>query len=140
MLNTTLLAPPGTVTLEGTVATAELLLASDTEMPPLGATPFSFTVPLELLPPMTLAGTTVSDVNDGPVTVSVADRKEPPLLAVLVTGVEDETGTVVTLNVALVAPAETLMLDGAVATDELLEVRDTLIPAAYAGPVSVTVP
>jgi hypothetical protein len=111
MLKIALLAPAGMVTLEGTVATAGLLLASDTEMPPLGATPLSFTVPVELLPPTTVLGTTDSEDNDGVVTVRVADFMETPLLAVIVTGVEDETGTVVTLNAALVAPAGIVMLD-----------------------------
>jgi hypothetical protein len=93
------------------VAIEGLLLASDTEMPPAGATPFSFTVPVELLPPTTVVGTTDSEANDGGVTVSVADFIETPLPAVIVTGVEDETGAVVTLNVPLVAPAGIVMLD-----------------------------
>ena len=49
MLKVALVAPAGIVRVEGTVAIEGLLLASDTEMPPLGATPLSFTVPVELL-------------------------------------------------------------------------------------------
>src|ERR1700675_1031768 len=140
MLKVALVAPAGIVRVEGTVAIEGLLQASDTEMPPLGATPLSFTVPVELLPPTTVAGTTDSEYNEGGVTVSVADFIETPLLAVIVIGVEDETGTVVTLNVPLIAPAGIVMFDGTAAADELLEVRDTLMPPEYAGALSVTVP
>jgi hypothetical protein len=111
MLKVALVAPAGIVTVEGAVATEGLLLTSDTEIPPLGATPLSFTVPVEVLPPTTVVGVTDSEYNDGVVTVRVADFMETPLLAVIVTGVEDETGTVVTLNVPLVAPAGIVMLD-----------------------------
>lgn len=128
------------VTVVGTAATEGLLLASDTEMPPLGATPFSFTVPVELFPPTTVLGVRDRTYNDGAVTVSVADFVETPLLVVIVTGVEDETGTVVTLMVPLVAPAGIVMFDGTPATDGLLEVKATSIPPEYAGAVSITVP
>lgn len=72
--------------------------------------------------------------------MTVADFIEPPLVAAMVTGVEEETGTVVRLNVSLVAPGGTVMLDGTAATDGLLEVRYTVTPPEYAGPMSVTVP
>ena len=49
-------APAGTVTLPGTVATEVLLLDSVTTAPPLGAAPLRVTVPVELLPPLTLVG------------------------------------------------------------------------------------
>jgi hypothetical protein len=111
MLKVALVAPAGIVAVEGALATEGLLLTSDTEIPPLGATPLSFTVPVEVLPPTTVVGVTDSECNDGVVTVRVADFMETPLLAVIVTGVEDETGTVVTLNVPLVAPAGIVMFD-----------------------------
>jgi trimeric autotransporter adhesin len=50
------LAPAGTVTLAGTVAAAGLLLPSVTTRPPLGAGALRVTVPVEELPPVTLAG------------------------------------------------------------------------------------
>src|SRR5437867_1765021 len=49
-------APLGTVTLDGTVATPGLLLDRDTRAPPLGAGPLSVTVPVDELPPVTLVG------------------------------------------------------------------------------------
>ena len=140
MLNVALLAPEATVTLEGIVATEGLLLLSDTEIPPLGAAPVNFTVPVEPAPPTTVLGASDSELNAGAVTVSVADFIDPPLLAVIVTGVADATGIVEILNVAFVAPAGTVTFEGTAATEGLLDVRDTTTPPAYAGPASVTVP
>jgi hypothetical protein len=76
-----LVAPAGTVTLEGTLA-APLLLESVTIAPPAGAGPVSVTVPVEGVPPMTLAGFSVSDERVGGgggagVTVSEADLIAP---------------------------------------------------------------
>ena len=64
----------------------------------------------------------------------------PPFVAEIVTLVERATGLVVTVNVALVLPADTVTLEGTVATEvELLE-RVTAVPPVGAGPESVTVP
>ena len=109
-------------------------------MPSLGASPVSFTVPVELAPPTTEPGLSDSELSVGAVTVSVADFIESPLPAVIVIGVEEETGAVVTLNVSFVAPAGTVILVGTPATDGLLDVSETVIPPEYAGPVSVIVP
>ena len=130
MLNVAPLAPEATVTLDGTVATEGLLLLSDTEIPPLGAAPVSFTVPVEPAPPTTELGANESELNAGAVTVTVADFTDPPLLAVIVTGAADATGIVETLNVAFVAPAGTVTLEGTAAAEELLEERDTTTPPA----------
>src|SRR6267142_881854 len=60
-----LVAPAGTVTLEGTVA-ARLLLESRTCAPPAGAGPLSVTVPVEdCVPPMTLVGFSSSEETVG---------------------------------------------------------------------------
>jgi len=70
-----LVAPAGTVTLEGTLA-APLSLESATCAPPAGAGPLSITVPVEdCKPPTTLVGFRVREETvgrGGGVTVSVA--------------------------------------------------------------------
>ena len=61
-----LVAPAGTVTLEGTVAAPVLLLESRTWAPPAGAGPLSVTVPVEdCTPPTTLVGLSVSEETIG---------------------------------------------------------------------------
>jgi len=61
-VNVALVAPATTVTLEGTLPAAVLLLESVTSAPPDGAGPLSVTVPVEdCVPPMTLVGLSVSD-------------------------------------------------------------------------------
>ena len=72
-------APARTVTLAGTVA-AVLLLDRETSAPPVGAGPLSVTVPVEELPPVTLAGLRLSEesVVAGGVTVSTAVWVPPP--------------------------------------------------------------
>ena len=73
--NVALVAPAGTVTLEGTLAT-KLLLVSATRAPPAGAGALNVTVPVEdCSPPTTLVGFKLSDVTVGSgngFTVSVA--------------------------------------------------------------------
>jgi hypothetical protein len=59
-----LVAPAGTITVEGTLA-APLLLESVTCAPPAGAGPLSVTVPVEDIPPITLAGLSVSEETVG---------------------------------------------------------------------------
>ena len=62
-----LVAPAGTVTLEGTLATAVLLLESVTWAPPAGAGPLRVTVPVEdCKPPTTLVGFSASKERIGP--------------------------------------------------------------------------
>jgi hypothetical protein len=61
-----LAVPAAMVTVEGTMATAELL-DSETTAPPAGAGPFNATVPvLDCDPPVTLVGFNVSEVRLGP--------------------------------------------------------------------------
>jgi hypothetical protein len=59
------------------VATAVLLLASVTTAPPVGAAPFSVTVPVDPVPPITSVGFTETDEIVGAITVS--DVFWPPL-------------------------------------------------------------
>ena len=63
----------------------------------------------------------------------------PAYNAEIVTGVEVVTALVLTVNVALLAPAATVTLAGTVAAAVLLE-REMAAPPLRAGPLSVTVP
>lgn len=133
-----LLDPEAMVTLLGTVAEA-LLLCKVTTAPPLGATPFSVTVPVAELPPVTVCGATLTAVSVAGFTVSAVVavvEKVAEITAVLT----EETPCVVTVKFALVAPAATRTEDGTVATEVLLLERLTEIPEGPAAPVSVTVP
>ena len=76
----------------------------------------------------------------GAVTVSVAVFVAPPDVPVIVIGVDALTAAVVTLNVALVAPAATVTLAGTVATPVLLLDRVTTAPPAGVAIVNVAVP
>jgi hypothetical protein len=82
-VNVALVAPAGTVTLEGTLA-APLLLERAICAPPAGAGPLKVTVPVEdCAPPITLVGFRVSEETVGSaaaagVTVRVADWLAPP--------------------------------------------------------------
>jgi hypothetical protein len=119
-----------------------LLLESVTTAPPEGAAPFSVTVPVEPIPPVTLAGFTDTDesvaVATG-VTVKVADRVVP-YVPEIVDEVVVETEAVVTLKVALVKPAATVTLTGTWAAVVLLLERVTTAPPEGAAPLRLTVP
>jgi hypothetical protein len=65
-------APPGTVTLAGTLAAA-LLDCSVITVPPDGDAPPRVTVPVELTPPITVVGLSVTEVSVCGLTVSKAD-------------------------------------------------------------------
>ena len=103
--------PAGMVTLEGTVATLVTLLLSVTLAPPLGAGPFSVSVPVDVVPPRTLVGFRVTELRLRGCTVSVAEAVAPSVPE-MVTLVFVETVVVVTVNVAVVAPAATVTEDG----------------------------
>src|ERR1700704_6121542 len=79
-----LVAPAATVTLEGTLAAAVLLLESATCAPLAGAAPLNVTVHVEdCVPPITLVGLSSSNERVGSggaagATVSEADLVTPP--------------------------------------------------------------
>jgi hypothetical protein len=137
--NVAVRAPPATVTLAGTVAAA-LFEASVMVSPPAGAGPFSVTVPVEVPPPAMVAGLRVRDEVLIRLTVRLALRVVPPSEAEMATVVLVVTGTVVTVNVAVVAPAATVTLAGTVATAVLFDASVTTAPPAGAAAASVTVP
>jgi hypothetical protein len=133
--------PAGTVTEAGTPAAEELLLSA-TLAPPLGAALDSVTVPCDCVPPVTLAGFTVSDESDGPggggLTVRSALWLEPPRLAPIVALTAEETDVVDTVKLALDEPAGTVTETGTVAAEALLD-SATERPPAGAAPERVTV-
>jgi hypothetical protein len=134
-----LVDPAAIVTLAGTLATKMLLLERATTAPSLGAGPLNVTVPVAELPPVTLEGFSFSEASTGGTTVSEADCVTPPKTAEIVTDVAVATAPVCSVKAALVAPAETVTLDGTVATPVLLLERATTAPPLGAGPFNVTV-
>ena len=106
-----MVAPVGTVTLAGVFATAVLLLASATTAPAIGAGPFSVTVPVELFPPITPAGFSQTEESTAGFTTSTAVCWTP-YVADNVTDAELATALLVTVKVAVVAPAATVTLAG----------------------------
>jgi hypothetical protein len=102
-------------------------------------------VPVEDWPPKTFAGFSVSEETVGGgggagVTVSEADLVPPPYAAEILTVVDVATALVLTVNVAVVAPAATVTLGGTLAAPVLLLESVTCAPPAGAGPLRVTVP
>src|SRR6267154_5508234 len=144
-VNVAVVAPAATVTLAGVLATVVLLLESVTVAPPDGAAAVKVTVPVDEFPPVTLVGFKLSEERVGRgggtgVTVSEADLVTPLYVPEMVTVVDAATALVLTVNVALVAPATTVTLDGTLAAAVLLLESVTTVPPDGAAPLSVTVP
>jgi hypothetical protein len=131
-------APTGTVTLAGVVDDA-LLSDKVTTAPAPTAGLSRVTVPVEDVPPVTVAGLIATLTSAGGLIVKVAVRVTPLYTAVIVTVLTALTGMVVTVNVAVVEPAGTVTLAGVVAL-ALLSESVTTAPPAGAKPVKVTVP
>jgi hypothetical protein len=77
---------------------------------------------------------------DAGVTVSVVVRLTPPYVAVIVTPVFAVTAEVLTLKVAVEAPAATVTLAGTEAADVFALLSVTTAPPLGAAPVNVIVP
>ena len=134
------LLPAGIVMPAGTVTTDGLALSSETNTPPAGATRLMLTVPVELVPPETFAGTKLTRTTGGGSMVTIAVTIVVPVVAVTVTVVDVLTGFAVTVNVCTLVPAGTLTVAGTGNAPALLLVRLTVTPLAAAFPVRVTVP
>jgi hypothetical protein len=132
-----------TVTLDGTVATDVLLLDRLTLAPPEGAAPVNVTVPVELFPPLTLVGFSVSDESVtlplAGVIVSDAFCELLPRVAVITAVVVLVTDVVVTGKFADVEPPGTVTVLGTLAL-ELLLLKLTTLPPDGAAELNVTVP
>ena len=117
---------------------------SSTALPPEGAGEAMVTVPVELLPPVTVLGLKIIEVTLIPgVTVTEACALLFPTFAVKVTTVLLRTNklSAVAWNVAIVAPAGTVMLGGTCGnTEALSELSPTTDPPEGAGALKVTVP
>jgi hypothetical protein len=128
------------VTEDGTDATLERELARSTAIPPAGATAVRFTVNWPDMPPTIEDGDMVTFESEAVgFTVSVAVIEMPLELAVMLTAVEAVTAVVVTVTLALVAPAGTVTEDGTGATAVLELVKRTTRPPVGAALESVTV-
>jgi hypothetical protein len=111
MVNVAIVWFAATVTLVGTCAAAVLLLDNVTTAPPAGAGAFNVTVPVAVLPPVTDVGLTPREFSAAAVTVKVA-LCVALYVAEILSDVVVPTGFVVTVNVAIVWFAATVMLAG----------------------------
>jgi len=113
-----LVAPPGTVTLDGTLAERGRKLWRLIATPFGGAGPPSLTVPVADAPPTTLVGLTVSDVSGGSVGYNVSSREmvTPPPVTEIVIAVGALTGAVVMSKKPTPLPAKTVTVSGTAAS------------------------
>lgn len=139
-VNVTDVAPEGTVTEVGTVAAAVFELKMKTGTPPVGAAGEIVTVPVTLLPPMTVAGASVRPVGRGAVVVSDEFAKEAPRAAEMVFATSLPTSVVVAVNVAVEAVAGTVTDAGTLTTEVSEHVKATTAPPVGAEPLMVIVP
>ena len=130
--------PSGTVIELGTIP-LDKLLDSVTDRPPGPAGPLIVRVPVAVAPPYTLVGFSVRLFMVGGKIVKFAVLAVAPEPAVIVAEYWALTPVVVTVNVAVVAPAGTETEAGTVALPELDDMG-TVAPAGGAGDAKVTVP
>jgi len=132
-------APAGTTTLAGTVAVGSLL-DRVTVVPPKGAGPFNFAVPVDELPPVTDNGFTETDwiARANGFTVSVVVTVAPAV-AEIVAVVVVPTELVLMPNVTELDPPGTVTLAGTVTAALSLD-SVTGVPPTGATTFNVTVP
>ena len=132
-------APAGTVTLPGRLATVVLLLESVITATPAGASPLRVTVAVDMLPPVSAAGLRATEIRVAGSTESVADLVTAPYFASIVACAVVLTAFVPITAVAVVAPLGTVTLPGVKATATLLLDRTTTAPPLGAGPLNASV-
>lgn len=134
-------APAATVTFAGTLPKAGLLDDNVTITPPTGAAPFKTIVPVEFCePPMTEVGARLNVIVCARI-VRFSVSVTPALAAAVIPTTEPVlVKSVVTVNVAVVAPASTVTFAGTVAALGLPEVKVINKPPTGAGLVSVIIP
>ncbi len=142
-VNVLVLAPAGTVTVDGTVATAVLSLLRKTVAPPEGAADARRTVPVTGVPPTTELWLRVTLLTAGPVAAGVTARVKARVAVPFVARMRADwlvvTGDVVTVNDAVLAPCATVTAAGTPAI-ALSLFNATVMPLPVAGAVRVTVP
>ena len=140
MLKFAVVAPEGTVTVAGTVATLEEEFRA-TERPAAGAAAVRVTVPTEVPEPVIVVGRMLRAETPGAVTAIVVVLDTPfPVAVIVADAFVVPPATPVTVKVVVAEPAGTVTDEGTVATAVLLEVSATVVPAPPALPVRVTVP
>jgi hypothetical protein len=140
-VNVALLWPDGMTTLNGTVASTVLLLASATLALPVGAAERRVTVAVEDAGPATVLGFNVTDAT-------ALDTTRNKLVLTVVPACEADIGTavvcvteaVLAVKVAVVCPAGTVTLAGTVASDVFPLDSATTVPPLGAAAFSLTVP
>jgi hypothetical protein len=130
---------PDQITSRPFEALSEIELPAANEAVPLLPTATLMPAGLDVIrsPPRPLALTVKATFVPGGLTVSVAVLVTPPSIAEMAAAVAAVTGLVVTVKLALLAPAGTVTLAGTAAAVELSE-SATTAPPAGAGPVNVT--
>lgn len=125
IVNVAVVDPALTVTELGTFAIVVVPDVSVTAVPPDGAALPRVTVPVDVFPPTTEAGLSVTPVTTGGVTVRTAVLLEDEAAsdAVMVTLVDFVTADVEIANVAEVAPAGIVTVAGTVAAAVLFDAK-----------------
>lgn len=136
--NVAVLLPAGTVTETGVVAEG-VELASETTIPPGGASEDSLTVPTAVLPPVKLVGSTDREESDGGSITICAETAVPADDAVIVTAVCVATGAVLIVYSLPSSPAGTVTESGTM-TEFDVDVSFTFRPPGGADPFSSMTP
>jgi len=138
MVNVPFVAPAATIAVAGTVAAA-LPDVKLTVKPPVGAGPLRVIVPVDVVPPVTLAGLRLRADTTGAVMARLAVDEFVPIVAVMVADALAVTAVVAMLNVPVVEPEATVTEAGTVAL-VLFEASVTVVPPVGAAVLIVTVP